>query len=83
MASISVKIQESDDEERLAGFAFLVLAVAVFTFAGGQAFEWGKTAAQLSLVVAIPALFSGIIALVRDAQILGNSASERLAPQYP
>jgi len=67
---ISVKIQETDDEDRLAGFAFLVLAIAVFAIAGGQALGWGKTAAQFPLVVAIPALFLGILALVQDARIL-------------
>lgn len=72
-AGIAVKIQETDDEDRLAGFAFLVLAVAVFASAGGQALGWGKTAAQFPLVVAIPALFLGILALVQDARILRKS----------
>lgn len=67
---ISVKIQETDDEDRLAGFAFLVLAIAVFAIAGGQALGWGKTAAQFPLVVAIPALFLGFLALFQDARIL-------------
>ena len=72
-AGIAVKIQETDDEDRLAGFAFLVVLVAVFAIAGGQALGWDKTAAQFPLVVAIPALFLGIIVLVQYARILRKS----------
>jgi len=82
-AGIAVKIQETDDEDRLAGFAFLVLAVAVFAIAGGQALVWGKTAAQFPLVVAIPALFLGILALVQDARILRNSRVGKDGPPVP
>jgi len=44
LTTIAVKIQETDDEDRLAGFAFLFLTVAVFAIADGQALGWGKTA---------------------------------------
>jgi putative tricarboxylic transport membrane protein len=69
-AGLDVKIQENQDEDRLAGFAFLILAVVVFAITGGQALGWDKAAAQFPLVVAAPALFLGLLALVQDGRII-------------
>lgn len=71
-----VKIQETDDEDRLAGLAFLFLMVGVFIIAGWQAWSWDKSTGQFPLVVTLPAIGLGILACVRDGKILRQILQE-------
>jgi hypothetical protein len=66
----TVKIQETDDEDRLAGLVFLVLAVGVFVVAAWQAWSWDKSTGQFPLVVTLPAIGLGILACIRDGNVL-------------
>jgi hypothetical protein len=65
-----VKIQETDDEDRLAGLVLLFLAICTFAAAAWQAWNWDKPTGQFPLVVSFPAIGLGLMACMRDAKIL-------------
>lgn len=71
-----VKIQETDDEDRLAGLLFLILAVGVFFVAAWQAWSWDKSTGQFPLVVTLPAIMLGILACFRDGKTLRQILQE-------
>ena len=68
----TVKIQETQNEDQLAGFVFIFLMVCVFFWAGLQSLGWDRATGQFPIVVCVPAVVLGLLALFRDGLGLKN-----------
>ncbi|MBI76408.1 MAG: tricarboxylate transporter [Rhodospirillaceae bacterium] len=68
----TVKIQETQNEDQLAGFVFIFLMVCVFFWAGLQSLGWERATGQFPIVVCVPAVVLGLLALFRDGLELKN-----------
>ena len=63
-------IKEIQNEDQLAGFVFISIMVLVFLFAGWQSLGWDRATGQFPIVVCVPAVVLGILALMRDGSSL-------------
>jgi putative tricarboxylic transport membrane protein len=69
----SVKIKEIQNEDQLAGFVFIFIMVLVFFLAGWQSLGWDRATGQFPIVVCVPAVILGLLALMRDGSSLKSS----------
>jgi len=69
----SVKIKEIQNEDQLAGFVFIFIMVLVFFLAGWQSLGWDRATGQFPIVVCVPAVILGLLALKRDGSSLKSS----------
>ena len=69
----SVKIKEIQNEDQLAGFVFIFIMVSVFFLAGWQSLGWDRATGQFPIVVCVPAVILGLLALMRDGSSLKSS----------
>ena len=69
----AVKIKETQNEDQLAGFVFIFIMVLVFFLAGWQSIGWDRATGQFPIVVCVPAVILGLLALVRDGSSLKSS----------
>ena len=69
----SVKIKEIQSEDQLAGFVFIFIMVLVFFLAGWQSLGWDRATGQFPIVVCVPAVILGLLALMRDGSSLKSS----------
>jgi putative tricarboxylic transport membrane protein len=66
----AVRIRETQNEDQLAGFVFIAIMVFIFFLAGWQSLGWDRATGQFPIVVCVPAIILGVLALRRDGSSL-------------